>query len=138
MAANGSLAVGAFTPTLSVRADGRVGLLYFDLRPDTASASTLLAAAWLSDVAGSRGLYLLALASGLTDVDAISLSSLRLYGQGKLLANQTVLAIAIAFLSNLAFKFGLLSFFGGKALARRAAPSMGAMALGVAGGLLWL
>ena len=101
-------------------------------------AVVLLAAAWLSDVAGSRGLYLLALASGLTDVDAISLSSLRLYGQGKLLANQTVLAIAIAFLSNLAFKFGLLSFFGGKALARRAAPSMGAMALGVAGGLLWL
>jgi hypothetical protein len=48
LAANGSAAVGAFTPTLAVRADGRVGLLYFDLRPDTASASSLLAAAWLA------------------------------------------------------------------------------------------
>jgi len=101
-------------------------------------AVVLVAAAWLSDVAGSRGLYLLALASGLTDVDAISLSTLRLFGQGKLLADQAVLAIAIAYLSNLAFKFGLLAFFGGKALARRAAPSMGALALGVLAGVLLL
>ncbi|HQR50620.1 MAG TPA: MgtC/SapB family protein [Methylophilaceae bacterium] len=101
-------------------------------------AVVLLAAAWLSDVAGSRGLYLLALASGMTDVDAISLSSLRLFGQGKLLAEQTVLAITIAYLSNLAFKFGLLAFFGGKALAYRAAPSVGAVALGVLAGALLL
>jgi uncharacterized membrane protein (DUF4010 family) len=101
-------------------------------------AVVLLAAAWLSDIAGSRGLYLLALASGLTDVDAISLSTLRLFGQGKLLADQVVLAIAIAYLSNLAFKFGLLAFFGGKTLARHAAPSMGALALGVLGGALLL
>jgi uncharacterized membrane protein (DUF4010 family) len=100
-------------------------------------AVVLLAAAWLSDVAGSRGLYLLALASGLTDVDAISLSSLRLFSQGKLVAEQAVLAITIAYLSNLAFKFGLLSFFGGRALARHAAPSMGAVALGVLVGA-WL
>jgi uncharacterized membrane protein (DUF4010 family) len=101
-------------------------------------AVVLLAAAWLSDIAGSRGLYLLALASGLTDVDAISLSTLRLFGQGKLLADQAVLAIAIAYLSNLAFKFGLLAFFGGKSLARHAAPSMGALALGVLAGALLL
>jgi uncharacterized membrane protein (DUF4010 family) len=100
-------------------------------------AVVLLAAAWLSDVAGSRGLYLLALASGLTDVDAISLSSLRLFSQGKLVAEQAVLAITIAYLSNLAFKFGLLTFFGGRALARHAAPSMGAAALGVLVGA-WL
>jgi uncharacterized membrane protein (DUF4010 family) len=100
-------------------------------------AVVLLAAAWLSDVAGSRGLYLLALASGLTDVDAISLSSLRLFSQGKLVAEQAVLAITIAYLSNLAFKFGLLTFFGGRALARHASPSMCAVALGVLVGA-WL
>jgi uncharacterized membrane protein (DUF4010 family) len=94
-------------------------------------AVVLLAAAWLSDIAGSRGLYLLAFASGLTDVDAISLSSLRLFQQGKLLADQTVLAIAIAYLSNLAFKFGLLAFIGGRALAQRAALGMGAAAAGI-------
>ena len=38
----------AFTPTLHVRDDGLVGLLYFDLRPDTADTGTLLAASWLA------------------------------------------------------------------------------------------
>ena len=38
----------AFTPTLNVREDGLVGLLYFDLRPDTADTGTLLAASWLA------------------------------------------------------------------------------------------
>jgi hypothetical protein len=47
------------------------GLLY---------ALVLVLSAWLQDIAGSRGLYLLALASGLTDVDAITLSSLRMFG----------------------------------------------------------
>ena len=46
-AANRDLQVAAFTPTLSVRADGLVGLMHFDLRPNTADASTLFAAAWL-------------------------------------------------------------------------------------------
>ncbi|GBG13223.1 chloride channel protein [Novimethylophilus kurashikiensis] len=99
-------------------------------------ALVLLAAAWLSDVAGQKGLYLLALVSGLTDVDAISLSSLRLFQQGKLYGQQAVTAIAIAYLSNLGFKLGLLGVVGGSALARRAAVGMVAAALGVALGLL--
>jgi uncharacterized membrane protein (DUF4010 family) len=103
------------------------GLLY---------AVVLLAAAWLSDVAGSRGLYLLAFASGLTDVDAISLSSLRLFEQGKLAADQAVLAIAIAYLSNLVFKFGFVVMIGGRELALRCALGVGAVAVGVAVGVL--
>jgi uncharacterized membrane protein (DUF4010 family) len=47
-------------------------------------ALVLVLSAWLQDIAGSRGLYLLALASGLTDVDAITLSSLRMFGMEKL------------------------------------------------------
>lgn len=46
--ASNSGTAAAFTPTLSVRDDGLVGLMYFDLRPDTTSASTLLAAVWLA------------------------------------------------------------------------------------------
>ena len=103
------------------------GLLY---------AVVLLAAAWLSDIAGSEGLYLLALASGLTDVDAISLSSLRLFEQGKLGADQAVLAITIAYLSNLAFKFSMLAAIGGKELARSTAPGIVVVALGMLAGLL--
>jgi uncharacterized membrane protein (DUF4010 family) len=99
-------------------------------------ALVLLAAAWLSDVAGQKGLYLLALVSGLTDVDAISLSSLHLFQQGKLHGQQAVTAIAIAYLSNLGFKLGLLSVVGGSELARRAAVGVATAALGIALGLL--
>jgi uncharacterized membrane protein (DUF4010 family) len=102
----------------------------------TLYAIVLLAAAWFSDVAGQGGLYLLALVSGLTDVDAISLSSLRLFQQGKLLGGQAVTAIAIAYLANLGFKLGLLSFIGGSELARRAAVGMATAALGIVAGLL--
>jgi uncharacterized membrane protein (DUF4010 family) len=94
-------------------------------------AVVLLCAAALSDYAGSKGLYALALFSGLTDVDAISLSSLRLYNLGKLGAHETVIAISIAYLANLCFKFGMVAVVGGHGLARRCAPGMAALAIGV-------
>ena len=99
-------------------------------------ALVLVLSAWLQDVAGNRGLYLLALASGLTDVDAITLSSLRMFGQDKLSAAQTVTAIALATLSNLAFKTGLVVVIGGAALARLTLPGFVAIAAGLLGGLL--
>src|ERR1039458_1000639 len=68
----------------------------------------LLVAAWMEALAGSRGLYVVALVSGLTDVDAITLSSLRLFNLGQLSEHQTVTAIALAFISNIAFKFGMV------------------------------
>lgn len=99
-------------------------------------AVVLLGAAWLSDMAGSRGLYLLAFVSGLTDVDAISLSTLRLFHQGRLVADQVVTAIVIAYLSNLVFKFGLLGVVGGAPLMRRTALGLGVVAVGMIGGRL--
>ena len=56
--------------------------------------------------------------------------------QGKLLAEQTVISISIAYLSNLAFKFGLLASIGGRDLARHAAVGMGATAIGLGIGML--
>ncbi len=47
-AASNAGTAAAFTPTLHAREDGLVGLMYFDLRPDTGAAQTLLAAAWLA------------------------------------------------------------------------------------------
>jgi uncharacterized membrane protein (DUF4010 family) len=91
----------------------------------------LLGAAWMEDLAGSQGLYAVALVSGLTDVDAITLSSLRLFNLGQLSEHQTVIAIALAFMANLAFKFGMVIFIGGWTLARHVATGFGAMALGV-------
>lgn len=98
----------------------------------------LIGAAWMNDVAGSQGLYIVALISGLTDVDAITLSSLRLFNVGQLSELQTVTAIAIAFLSNLAFKLGMVVFIGGKQLAKRVAIGFAAMAVGVLAGLIAL
>lgn len=98
----------------------------------------LLGSAWMADLAGNRGLYAVALVSGLTDVDAITLSSLRLFNLGQLSEQQTVTAITIAFLSNLAFKFGMVVFISGWALARQVAIGFGAIACGVLFGLLLL
>jgi uncharacterized membrane protein (DUF4010 family) len=98
----------------------------------------LLGAAWMEDLAGSRGLYVVALVSGLTDVDAITLSSLRLFNLGQLSEHQTVTAIALAFISNIAFKFGMVVFIGGWSLARHIATGFIAMACGVLLGLFAL
>ncbi|HXU93408.1 MAG TPA: MgtC/SapB family protein [Gallionella sp.] len=98
----------------------------------------LFVSAWMADIAGSQGLYAVALVSGLTDVDAITLSSLRLFNLGQLSEQQTVSAIVIAFLANLAFKFGMVVFIGGWGLARQVAIGFGVIALGVLFGLLFL
>jgi uncharacterized membrane protein (DUF4010 family) len=105
------------------------GLLY---------VAVLLGSAWMTDLAGSQGLYAVALVSGLTDVDAITLSSLRLFNLGQLSEQQTVTSIAIAFISNIAFKFGLVVFIGGRALARQIAIGFGALAGGILLGLIAL
>ena len=98
----------------------------------------LLGAAWMQDIAGSRGLYAVALVSGLTDVDAITLSSFRLFNLGQLSEHQAVTSIAIAFLSNIAFKFGMVVFISGWTLARHVAIGFGAIACGVLIGLFAL
>jgi uncharacterized membrane protein (DUF4010 family) len=99
-------------------------------------AAVLFAAAWLSDWVGSQGVYAVALVSGLTDVDAITLSSLRLFNLGNLRIEQAANAILLALLANIAFKSGLAAVIGGSALARQVLPGMAA----VAGGLVlgWL
>jgi len=98
----------------------------------------LFFAAWLSDIAGSSGLYAVALISGLTDVDAITLSSLRLYELGKLEAIQAVTAISLAILSNIGFKLGLIFFFGNGLLAKKCIWGMLATAAGIGLALLFL
>jgi len=98
----------------------------------------LFISAWLAGAVGHKGLYLVALASGLTDVDAITLSSLRLFSLDKLAAQPTVIAAGLAMISNLAFKAGMASFIGGTPLARRVLTGMSPVGLGLAGGLVWV
>lgn len=100
-------------------------------------AAVLFAAAWLSDWVGSQGVYGVALVSGLTDVDAITLSSLRLFGLGTLSGGEALTAILLALLANIAFKTGLTLVIGGSGLALRTLPGFAAVALGAVAGW-WL
>jgi uncharacterized membrane protein (DUF4010 family) len=75
------------------------------------------------------------LALRLTDVDAITLSSLRLFGLGELQAGQATTSITLALISNLCFKLGVVAFVGNLRLFQRCAVSIGAMAAAEAG---WL
>jgi uncharacterized membrane protein (DUF4010 family) len=95
-------------------------------------ALVLLFSAALSDYAGNKGVYAVALISGLTDVDAITLSSLRLFGMEKLTAAETVTSILIAMLANLGFKLGIVAVVGGRKLAMAAVTGF----MGVAAGFL--
>jgi uncharacterized membrane protein (DUF4010 family) len=94
-------------------------------------AVVLLAAAWLSDWLGTRGLYAVALVSGLTDVDAITLSSLRLHNLDKLSVALVVNVVVLAMLANLVFKSILTLTIGGWQMARHAIAGMGAVGLGL-------
>jgi uncharacterized membrane protein (DUF4010 family) len=94
-------------------------------------AIVLLAAAWLSDWLGTRGLYAVSLISGLTDVDAITLSSLRLYDLDKLPVEVVVNVVTLATLANLGFKSLLALTIGGWQMARHAMAGMGAIGLGL-------
>lgn len=94
-------------------------------------AVVLLAAAWLSDWLGTQGLYAVALVSGLTDVDAITLSSLRLFNLDTLPAAGVVDVVVLATLANLGFKSALALTVGGAHMARHAAAGMGAVGLGL-------
>lgn len=98
----------------------------------------LLLSAWLQDIAGARGLYAVALASGLTDVDAITLSTLHMFNLGKLGEMQAVMTIALAVVSNIFFKAGLALSIGGITLGKHALPGLAAIAAGIGTALLFL
>lgn len=98
-------------------------------------AIVLMLAAWLSEIAGPSGLYAVALFSGLTDVDAITLSSLRLQEMGSLSKPEAVTAISIAVLSNIGFKLGVVFTLGGSALGWPVLRGMLLVAVGIGGAL---
>lgn len=87
---------------------------------------------------GDSGLYAVAVLSGLTDVDAITLSTANLAQAGRLEAQTAARVMLIAALANLAFKAGFAIVLGGAALRRLVAVWF---ALAIAGGvailLLW-
>lgn len=102
-----------------------------------AYAVVLVLAAWAADKIGNPGVYGLALISGLTDVDPITLSSLRLLASGALEQRAALIAIALAVGSNLVVKGALTAGIGGAALRAPAVLSF-ALPLGGLGAGVWL
>ncbi|ATE60244.1 MgtC/SapB family protein [Thauera sinica] len=100
-------------------------------------ALVLLCSAWLSDRAGNSGLYVFAMVSGLTDVDAITLSTLRLYSLDKLVLQPTVIAVVLGMVANLGFKTAMTFAIGGRGLGWRTLPGLAAVALGLGLGVAW-
>ncbi|HZS05375.1 MAG TPA: DUF4010 domain-containing protein [Blastocatellia bacterium] len=74
---------------------------------------------------GNRGLFVVAGLSGLTDVDAITLSTSQLVTSGRLGADQGWRVIVVATLSNLIFKAGAVAMLGHRELLVKVASLYG-------------
>lgn len=98
-------------------------------------AIVLFAVAWINRIAGAYGVYLGAFLGGFTDLDAATLSMLRLANAGRLLPAQASTAITIAFIANFCFKAGLAAFAGSFRLARPVVGGFIVMSLGMLGAL---
>jgi uncharacterized membrane protein (DUF4010 family) len=98
-------------------------------------AVVLLAVAFARHWFGTAGLYTVAAISGLTDMDAITLSTSRLVQAARLDPDDGWRAILLASLTNLGFKAGIVAVLGSRALLGRIALLFGAALLG--GGLIF-
>ncbi len=79
-------------------------------------AIVLVAIAGAKDQFGSRGLYIVAALSGLTDVDAITLSTAQLVNTGTVESDQGWRIILLALISNVLFKGATVAMIGHRLL----------------------
>ena len=86
---------------------------------------------------GEQGLYVVAVLSGLTDMDAITLSTSQLVNQGRLETETAWRMILVASLANLGFKGVLVATLGNRELFRDIAVAFG-VAIAAGGAFLWL
>ncbi|MCB1152179.1 MgtC/SapB family protein [bacterium] len=111
---------------LQFRASIAFGLLY---------AFILLAVAAAQSHLGKAGMYAVATLSGLTDVDAITLSTAELINSGRVRVDTGWRMMFIASMANLVFKGGAVALLAGARLTRDIAVAVG---LSLAGGALIL
>ncbi|MGH8131523.1 MAG: MgtC/SapB family protein [Steroidobacteraceae bacterium] len=86
---------------------------------------------------GDQALYPVAVLSGLTDMDAITLATSQLVNQGRLEPTTAWRLILVASLSNLVFKGIMVAVLGGRVLLRYVVLAFGA-AIVVGSAVLWL
>lgn len=105
------------------------GLLYVVILFGVAAAKEYL---------GHAGLYVVSILSGLTDIDAITLSTAELVNSDSIEPETGWRVILVAALSNVVFKGGMIAAIGGKVIFKRIALYYGiALAVGVAVVFLW-
>jgi uncharacterized membrane protein (DUF4010 family) len=100
-------------------------------------AVVLVAVAWAKERFGTAGLYTVAGISGLTDMDALTLSTARLVDSGRLEAGSGWRAILLASMANLVFKTGIVAVLGSRRMLGRVVLLFGGVVLG-GGVILWL
>jgi uncharacterized membrane protein (DUF4010 family) len=98
-------------------------------------AVVLLLASWMNDTFSDTGVYVVAFISGLTDLDAITISNLKMVSTQTLSAPVATMAVVIAYVANLLFKYTIVLTVGSKAMrfpvAMGFAAFLGGIALGV-------
>ena len=100
-------------------------------------AAVLFAVAAAEDILGNVGLYATAFVSGLTDIDAITLSTSRLVDTGIVEPATGWRVIVVAAMSNMAFKLAMAVSLGSRDMSRRLAALFGVAGL-VGVGLVFL
>lgn len=95
------------------------------------------ATAAAKDHFGSSGMYVVGVISGLTDMDAITISTSRMVAGNQIDPNVGWRTILIAGMANLAFKGGAVAMLGSRAMFFRVATLFG-LSLAVGGLILWL
>jgi uncharacterized membrane protein (DUF4010 family) len=98
-------------------------------------AVVLLGVAAAKDYFGETGLYAIAVLSGLTDMDAITLSTARMIQSERVELATGWRLILVGSLSNMIFKTGVVVVLGGRALAFRVLGFLAVTLVG--GGAIW-
>ncbi len=99
-------------------------------------ALVLLGVAAAQGWSSGRGLYVIAAISGLTEMDAITLSTARLADGARLAPDQAWRAILVASMANLVFKSIVAAGLGGRRFARALVPLL-MLELAASAALLW-
>ena len=97
----------------------------------------LLGVAYAKEHLGDAGLYAVAAISGLTDMDAITLSTAELVGKGHIDAGQGWRLILLGGLANLVFKAGMVAVLAHRSMLWPVVAAFGATTLGAAALWIW-
>lgn len=100
-------------------------------------ALVLMGVAFAKDNFGDQGLYVVAVISGTTDMDAITLSTAQMADKGEVKPDIAWRAILMGCMANFVFKLGTVAALGPRGLTARVAAAF-AMAIGSGAAILWL